>query len=134
MLPSGGRQRDHLRSAEPVIVPGYLAANSNQPWGSFEHSSQYGHLPNEDSQIVDAEVLDKLQPGFNNPVDIPRSHEDQKPRGARRAVLYKRLWNNILRDPFVPLVFRLTVLLTSILGPALSARMRMKPSFGRAQE
>ncbi|KAH8884798.1 hypothetical protein GQ53DRAFT_845965 [Thozetella sp. PMI_491] len=118
-----GRQWDHLRSAEPVIVPGYMAASSNAQWRAFLQSSQYGHLPNEEAEIVDPEVLDKLQPGFNNPVDIPPPQDANRTRGTRRQVLYKRIWNHILNDPFVPLVFRLTVLLTSILGLALSGRM-----------
>ncbi len=118
-----GRQWDHLRSAEPVIVPGYLASSSNQPWRSFLSSSRYGHLPNEESQILGPDMLEKLQPGFNNPVDIPRPREEKKLSGTRRERLYKRIWNNILNDPFIPLLFRVTVLITSVLGLALSARI-----------
>ena len=121
--PERGRQWDHLRSAEPVIVPGHLASSSNQPWRSFLSSSRYGHLPNEESQILGPEMLEKLQPGFNNPVDIPRPREEPKLRGTRRSRLYKKLWKNILQDPLVPLFFRVTVLITSILGLALSARI-----------
>jgi hypothetical protein len=118
-----GRKWDHLRSAEPVIVSGHLSATPGSPWRTFVHSSEYGHLPNEEAEIVDVEVLDKLQPGFNIPVDIPRAMDTRKKRGARTAAMYKRVWNLILEHPLVPLGFRLTVLLTSILALALSAEI-----------
>ena len=87
------------------------------------HSSQYGHLPNEDAEVVDAEMLDKLQPRFNNPVDAPPPMDFKKPRPTRATSLYKRAWKMILKHPLVPLAFRVTVLLTSILSLALSARI-----------
>ncbi|KAK5660505.1 hypothetical protein OQA88_13053 [Cercophora sp. LCS_1] len=118
-----GRKWDHLRSAEPVIVPRYSRASPSSPWYGFLQSSRYGHIPNEESEIVDPEMLDKLQPDFNRPVDVPRPDDYSKSRVARTVVLYKRVWNVILRHPLVPLAFRLIVLLTSILALALSARI-----------
>jgi hypothetical protein len=118
-----GRKWDHLRTAEPVIVPRYGRAAPDAPWRSYVQSSRYGRLPNEEAQVVDPEVLDKLQPGFNSPVQIPDLHGANGRRPTRTKVFYKRLWRIILRHPLVPLVFRLTVLLTSIMALALSARM-----------
>lgn len=119
-----GRKWDHLRSAEPVIVPRYSRATpDSSPWRSYLQSSRYGRLPNEDSAIVDPEVLDKLQPGFNRPVDIPELQDATKRRTTRTQVLYKRLWRVILQHPLVPLAFRLIVLLTSIVALALSVRI-----------
>ncbi|KAK0627817.1 hypothetical protein B0T14DRAFT_422298 [Immersiella caudata] len=118
-----GRKWDYLRSAEPVIVPRYSRAAPGSPWNGFLQSSRYGHIPNEESEIVDPGVLDKLQPNFNNPVDVPRDTDATRGRVARTVVLYKRVWNVILRHPLVPLAFRLIVLLTSIMALALSARI-----------
>ncbi|KAK1752068.1 hypothetical protein QBC47DRAFT_64572 [Echria macrotheca] len=118
-----GRKWDHLRSAEPVIVPRYSRATPSSPWYGFLESSRYGHIPNEESQIVDPEILDKLQPDFNRPVDVPQPADAARGRVARTVVLYKRVWNVILRHPLVPLAFRLIVLLTSIMALALSARI-----------
>lgn len=118
-----GRKWDHLRSAEPVIVSGHLAAKRRSTWQNFVHSSQYGHLPNEEAEVVDVDMLEKLQPGFNDPMDIPRPIDWRRTRAARTSAIYKRLWNIILKHPLVPLAFRLTVLLTSIIALALSVRI-----------
>ena len=119
-----GRKWDHLRTAEPVIVPRYSRATPGSPWRDFLQSSRYGRLPNEEfTEVVDPEVLDKLQPNFNNPVDVPRADDASRSRVTRTVVLYKRAWNLILRHPLVPLAFRLIVLLTSIMALALSARI-----------
>lgn len=117
-----GRKWDHLRTAEPVIVSGFRSAKPGSPWREFVQSSEYGHLPNEEAYVVDFDELDKLQPGFNNPVDVPRSTEF-KSRRTRTAAIYKRIWNIILKHPLVPLAFRLTVLLTSTIALALGARI-----------
>jgi hypothetical protein len=118
-----GRKWDHLRSAEPVIVPRYSRASAVSPWRSYVQSSRYGRLPNEEAQVVDPEVLDKLQPGFNSPVEFPKPGDAYGSKQTRRRRLYQRVWHIILRHPFVPLAFRLTVLLTSILALALSAKI-----------
>ena len=120
-----GRKWDHLRSAEPVIVPGYISAETDSPWRTFVQSSRYGHMPNESAEIVDPEVLDKLQPGFNQPFDLPSHHalEHRPTQPTRTRAFYKRLWHVVLRHPFVPLTFRLIVLITSILSLAISARI-----------
>ena len=117
-----GRKWDHLRSAEPVIVPRYSRATPESPWRSYLQSSRYGRLPNEDGPVIDPEVLSKLQPGFNDPVEMPHLHGPGR-QTTRRKVLYKRLWRVILQHPLVPLAFRLTVLLTSIVALALSANI-----------
>ncbi|KAK3319256.1 hypothetical protein B0H66DRAFT_582568 [Apodospora peruviana] len=118
-----GRRWDHLRSAEPVIVHRYARTSPNNPWMSFVQSSQYGHIPNEESEVVDVDMLEKLQPNFNSPVDIPRTIDLTRTRRTRTRALYERVWQTILRHPLVPLAFRLTVLLTSIMALALSGRI-----------
>lgn len=119
-----GRKWDHLRTAEPVVVSKFLMGpDPGSPWRNFVRSSQYGHLPNEEAQVIDVDELDKLQPGFNNPVDIPRSADRKRSRATRTAALYKRFWNGLLKHPLVPLAFRLTVLLTSIIALALGIKL-----------
>ncbi|KAL2266917.1 hypothetical protein VTJ83DRAFT_4194 [Remersonia thermophila] len=116
-----GRKWDHLRSAEPVIVHRFSRAMADSPWRGYVNSSRYGRLPNEESEIVDPDVLEKLQPGFNDPVDLPQLRAAAG--DTRRNVLYKRLWHILLRHPLVPLAFRLTVLLTSIVALALAVQV-----------
>ncbi|KAJ4294760.1 hypothetical protein N0V88_004994 [Collariella sp. IMI 366227] len=118
-----GRKWDHLRSAEPVIVQRYHRAASDSPWRSFVRSSRYGHLPNEEAQVVDPDELDRLQPDFNGPVEIPELNGFSGRKPTRTKRLYKRVWLVILRHPLVPLAFRLTILLTSIIALALAVRI-----------
>jgi len=117
-----GRKWDYLRSAEPVIVPRHSRATPGSPWHGFVQSSRYGHITNEESEILDPDTLEKLMPNFNNAVDVPDA-DAGRGRVRRTTVLYKRVWNVILRHPLVPLAFRLIVLLTSIIALALSAKI-----------
>jgi hypothetical protein len=112
-----------LRSAEPVIVPRFSRATPDSPWKGYVLSSRYGRLPNEEAEIVQPGMLDTLQPGFNTPVDIPELKGAFGGKSARTKVLYKRLWQIILRHPLVPLAFRLIVLLTSIIAMALAVKI-----------
>lgn len=118
-----GRKWDHLRSAEPVVVSKFLTSEQDCPWRDFVRSSAYGHLPDEEAQVVEPDELDKLQPGFNDPVDIPRVSDLKGSRSTRTAALYKRFWNVILMHPLVPLAFRLTVLVTSVIALALGIKI-----------
>jgi hypothetical protein len=114
-----GRRWDHLRTAEPVIVPRYTGASP--PWRGFLQSSQYGHIANEESEIVDIGMLEKLQPDFNEPLESERPLDFTRTKRTKR--LSKRIWQAILQHPLVPLAFRLTVLITSGVALALSARI-----------
>ena len=133
-----GRRWDHLRSAEPVIVPGHrAAATSESPWREFVESARYPHIPNEDSEVVDQEVMAKLQPSFGaHPPAHQLLHNGSAAAGTGSAVaksraavsrrvrpLYERLWLLPLRHPLGPLACRLTVLSTSIIALALAARI-----------
>lgn len=118
-----GRKWDHLRSAEPVVVSKFIMSEPGSPWRNFVRSSAYGHLPNEESEVVGVDELDKLQPGFNNPVDVPRANDLKRSRSTRTAALYKRVWDAILKHPLVPLAFRLTVLVTSVIALALGIKI-----------
>lgn len=123
-----GRKWDHLRSAEPVILSGFQpATRSTQPnlaWQDFVHSSAYGPMPNENSTVVDPEILDKLQPNFANPAYQPYNALDARiPRKRRALAPYKRVWYMAIRHSLAPLVFRLTVMVTSMVALAVAARI-----------
>ncbi|KAG5983190.1 hypothetical protein E4U55_000584 [Claviceps digitariae] len=123
-----GRKWDHLRSSEPVIVSKYRPAPSQgaMSWQDFVHSSSWGRMMNVESEVVDYETLNKLQPTFNSGIKVQFHHSDGrvKDKDSRKAVfLPRRIWNAIMRHPLSPLLFRLGVMVTSILALGLSARI-----------
>lgn len=123
-----GRKWDHLRTDEPVIVPGstrvHPSLQNPMAWKDFVHSSSWGHGANENAEIVDPEVLDKLQPNFNAPVEAPINPLDIRMSKRRRTLaLYKRVWHVAMRHRLSPLLFRLTVVVTSIVALAFAARI-----------
>lgn len=121
-----GRRWDHLRSAEPVIVPGYapVIAQSDVPWREFLHSSAWGHTPGEDSEVVDQDYLEKLQPNFGRPPAGAFNPLDARASRRRRTLaLYKRIWNLVMRHSLSPLLFRLVVMVTSILALGIAGRI-----------
>ncbi|KAM5348370.1 hypothetical protein ACJ41O_008194 [Fusarium nematophilum] len=122
-----GRKWDHLRSAEPVIVPGYKPAMAAQPsiaWQDFVHSSNWGRMPNEESKVVDMDALHNLQPTFNGPAYQPyNAMEARISRKKRTLAPYKRIWNMAIRHSLAPLIFRLTVMVTSIVALGIAARI-----------
>lgn len=68
--------------------------------------------------------LNKLQPTFNNPIDVPYNPHDAKTsRRKRTLALYKRIWNMAVRHSLAPLLFRLTVMITSIVALGIAARI-----------
>ncbi|KAG6025138.1 hypothetical protein E4U41_001601 [Claviceps citrina] len=121
-----GRKWDHLRSAEPVIVSRYRPAppQGAMSWQDFVHSSSWGRMMNEESQVVDYETLNKLQPTFNSDIKVRFHHADGRSKDSRSKVaLPRRIWNATMRHPLTPLLFRLGVVVTSILALGFSARI-----------
>ena len=81
-------------------------------------------MPNEKSEVVDYEVLKKLQPTFDQSVDTRENpHAPQASRRRRTAVFYKRVWNLVLQHSLSPLLFRLAVVVTSVLALGIAARI-----------
>jgi hypothetical protein len=101
-------------------------------------------MPNEESEIVGVEMLEKLQPTFNKEADCGpawaggangdggggghggnggRGSGTEASRRRRTLALYQRLWRMIIHHPFSPLAFRMTVLVTSVVALAISARI-----------
>ncbi|KAK8931858.1 hypothetical protein H634G_04365 [Metarhizium anisopliae BRIP 53293] len=138
-----GRKWDHLRSNEPVIVSHYRPAptQSKSSWFDFVRSSAWGRMPNEESQVVDHHVLDQLQPTFNKEMDVQFHITDVRVKDHRKlATLPRHMWNRIMRHPLSPFLFRLGVMVTSILALGIAARiyqlennMNQKNSAERAQ-
>ncbi|KEZ41258.1 Uncharacterized protein SAPIO_CDS7348 [Scedosporium apiospermum] len=121
-----GRKWDHLRTAEPVIVSRYVPRTQQRTeWSDFFRSSRRPPSPNEVSTVVDIETLNKLQPNFNERIDVPSHTHDRQARSRReRAMtLYRRLWKMIIRHSLVPLASRLAVMLTSIIALAIAGTM-----------
>ncbi|RDA82788.1 hypothetical protein CP532_0856 [Ophiocordyceps camponoti-leonardi (nom. inval.)] len=121
-----GRKWDHLRTSEPVIISGYrpATAQATPSWKEFLHASSWGHMPNEDSQVVDYDVLKTMQPSFDGLGAAQLCLTDSK-RSRRRKTLtfYKRLWIAMMRSSLSPLLFRLTVVVTSILALGVASRI-----------
>lgn len=76
--------------------------------------------------MVDYEVMTQLQPNFSNPAMQPYSVLDSKTPRKKRALAvtpYKRLWYMMIRHYLAPLLFRLSVMVTSILALGIAARI-----------
>ncbi|KAH6607701.1 cullin 1 [Trichoderma cornu-damae] len=120
-----GRKWDHLRSAEPVIVSSHPSAFRQPPisWGEFIRSSAWGRPPHERSEIIDIEALNQLQPNFNKEGEMPLHPADHKHDRRRKSAISKRVWNRFMRSSLSPLLFRLAVVVMSIIALAIAARM-----------
>ncbi|KAJ3494249.1 hypothetical protein NLG97_g4202 [Lecanicillium saksenae] len=121
-----GRKWDHLRSAEPVIV-GWHIPTPWQPsatWHDFITASSWGRPQDERSRVVAPEYLDDLYPNFNRQtaLDLDMTRPRQSKRG-RALAPYKRLWMMALRHSLSPLIFRLIVIITSIIALGVAARI-----------
>jgi hypothetical protein len=87
-------------------------------------SSMYGRMENEESEVVDVKVLDEQQPTFNRPVDYFTKPLDAKTsRRTKTIALYKRVWRMIIHHSLVPLLFRLVVMVTSLICLGIAARI-----------
>ncbi|PTD01871.1 hypothetical protein FCULG_00010121 [Fusarium culmorum] len=124
-----GRKWDHLRSAEPVIVPGHKPSVTSQPsvtWQNFVQSSSWGRMTNEDSKVMDIEALRNLQPNFDTPSRHPYNAEEARISRKRKTLApYKRIWYMAIRHSLAPLVFRLSVMVTSIIALGVAARIHL---------
>ncbi|KAH7328057.1 hypothetical protein B0I35DRAFT_416461 [Stachybotrys elegans] len=123
-----GRKWDHLRTAEPVIVPVFKRpAHADQPstsWQDFIHSSTWGRMPNEQSEVVDNNVFNNMYPKFGQKVEVPPNQLDEvASRRTRTLALSERIWHVAMRHSLAPLLFRLTVMVTSIIALGIAARI-----------
>lgn len=117
-----GKKWDHLRTAEPVIIPNYLMRDEQSPWRNFIQASKYGHMTGERAETVEVEKLDELMPGFND-ISSLRFTDTPLKRKSRREALHEQVWKLLLNHPLVPAILRFSVLILSIASLGLSANL-----------
>lgn len=117
-----GRKWDHLRSAEPVIVPSHTMRPDDSRWRDFMEPSGLPRRPVQHSG-AQGDILDRLYPGFNDKGALPTYN-------ARASIpsktLHERLSYLFLRNAMLPSILRLVVLLTSIISLGTSANIYAK--------
>ncbi|KAH9221330.1 hypothetical protein DL95DRAFT_328020 [Leptodontidium sp. 2 PMI_412] len=125
--PVKGRKWDHVRDAEPVIMQGGDVPTAS-PWVPFIKSSMYAPSPYEDRKIVTPEFLQQQTPGYERPWrgDMEQGEGSEKFSALmyskkKQKSLLVRFQRALLLHPLVPLVFRVTVLTTSIVALAISS-------------
>lgn len=81
-------------------------------------------MSGEESEVVDHGYLEKLQPNFNNPaVDPYNAFAVRNSRRKRTKTFSKRIWTMVMRGSLSPFLFRLIVMVTSVLALAIAARI-----------
>ncbi|KAM3077175.1 hypothetical protein ACMFMG_003361 [Clarireedia jacksonii] len=138
--PVRGRKWDHARDDDPVIMKSGINPNAS-PWRNFIKASAYGSSETEDYKLVDQQFLDNLTPGYDRPWrgDLEKNG-DQDPVSAllyskkRRRTLIRRIQQTLLMNPYVPLIFRLIVLVTSVIALGIAASVHhLSNSYSYAQ-
>ncbi|KAI6716569.1 hypothetical protein JHW43_000828 [Diplocarpon mali] len=125
--PVKGRKWDHLRDSEPVIMQdGDFPASSS--WVPFIKSSMYAPAQNENRTIVTPEFLQQQTPGYDKPWRGDAENGDGSEKFSallyskkKRKTMLSRVQHKILFHPMVPLIFRITVLITSMVALSISA-------------
>ncbi len=123
--PVRGRKWDHAREGDPVIMQ-YGVLQTTSPWRTYIKSSQYGPAINEDGRRVDENFLAQQTPGYQQPWrgDV-EGGDPEKLSGLlhnrkQQKTMMRRIQHTLLMHPLVPLVFRVTVLITSIIALGIS--------------
>lgn len=122
-----GRRWDHLRTADPVIMGlGYRDPHEDPytRWRDFIRSSAYGLDPEVEHEVVPHEVLQQQMPGLERPVRTPLHPLDTMARRrSRKKTFFKSFKDFVLRHPIAPLIFRLTVLITTLSALVVAVNM-----------
>ncbi|QSZ33569.1 hypothetical protein DSL72_005137 [Monilinia vaccinii-corymbosi] len=127
--PVKGRRWDHARDAEPVILRSGVLPNA-AVWRNFIKASTYGAPDGEDRKLVDQAFLDNLTPGYDRPwcgdIEKGEGGDDDNITSLiynikKRRTFTKRVQQTILMNAYVPLIFRLIVLITSIIALSIAA-------------
>ncbi|KAF5874106.1 uncharacterized protein Bfra_004113 [Botrytis fragariae] len=127
--PVRGRKWDHARDAEPVILRAGVQPNA-AVWRTFIKASSYGIPEGEDRKLVDQSFLNNLTPGYDRPWcgDLEKGEGDDDDNitsliynKRKRETFLKRVQQTILMNPYVPLIFRLIVLITSIIALSIAS-------------
>lgn len=124
--PVRGRKWDHAREGDPVIMQSGILPTSS-PWRNYIKSSMYGPSAQEEGQMVDEGFLQSQTPGYEKPWRGDMGSDDpEKLSGLlyskkRRRTLFNRVQHILIMHPLVPLIFRVTVLITSVIALGLSS-------------
>lgn len=91
-------------------------------WAEFIRSSAWGRPRNEQSEVIDIEALNQLQPNFNKETELPLHSGDKHDR-RRKSPFSRRVWSQMLNSSLSPLFFRLIVIIMSTVALAIAIRM-----------
>ncbi|KAK3655230.1 hypothetical protein LTR56_003652 [Elasticomyces elasticus] len=139
-----GRKWDHLRSASPPLLSAPIAEHQER-WRDFMYSGP-NHLEQQSrARVVDQAWLDEHMPYLNQDEWIAQEAETQAerqdvaPKGFR-GLMYggkwlisperqertvRLFWRLLLKNPFIPLAFRLSTLAFSGAALAIAATIRV---------
>lgn len=118
---------DRLHGQGHQTVSGQLRREKTSRWVSFARASAY---PREvfESEKVDAEWLDANLTDYSKPWLADHNEDDDEDGSGgyrafrrKRRVWYKRVQFTVLRNPFVPLAFRFTVISFALIATGLGA-------------
>ncbi|KAH8784235.1 hypothetical protein F5882DRAFT_404631 [Hyaloscypha sp. PMI_1271] len=120
--PVKGRKWDHARDGDPVIMQ---SLSTSSPWRMYIKSSMYGPAQGEDGKVVNPNFLQQQTPGYQKPWrgDLERNGDPEKGllhNKKKQKSMMRKVQHNLLMHPLVPLVFRVTVLITSVVALGLS--------------
>jgi hypothetical protein len=112
-----------IRRTSHCFVPSLDVSTTACHVGRLHTIVGLGTPADEQSEIIDIEALNRLQPNFNKEIELPLHDADRK-RGRRRdAAFSKRMWRQILNSSFSPLLFRLVVIIMSTVALAIAIRI-----------
>ncbi|KAK5700701.1 hypothetical protein LTR97_005218 [Elasticomyces elasticus] len=140
-----GRKWDHLRSASPPLLSAPIAEHQER-WRDFMYSGP-NHLEQQSrARVVDQAWLDEHMPYLNQDEWIAQDAEAQAERQEHdapkgfRGLMYggkwlisperqertvRLFWRLLLKNPFIPLAFRLSTLAFSGAALAIAATIRV---------
>ena len=123
--PEPGRLHDAKRESVPP-TPRYHVSEIASRWRQFAQWSAYATDAEEKGERVTEDWLVSHGPDYSQPWHTPEQEErlqEAKRRFQHHAGWTPRVQRTLLRNPFVPLVFRLLVLSFSSIALALSANI-----------
>lgn len=112
-----------IRRARYRFVLSFPVSATTRYVGRFHTIVGLGHPRNEQSEIIDIEALNQLQPNFNKEIELPLHAADHKHDRRRKSAFSKRMWGQMLNSSLSPLLFRLVVIVMSTVALAIAIRM-----------
>ncbi|KAJ9666869.1 hypothetical protein H2201_003003 [Coniosporium apollinis] len=122
-----GRRYDHVRESTPVTIRAPISERASR-WRQFAKSTAYGWPSLGPVEIVDDEWMRENLRDLEAPWQADASNKDpEKDPGfwlfkpAKRKARFQRAHRTLMRNPVIPLVFRMIVLAFSALALGLSS-------------